>query len=95
MPVASFQYIVSSSLTHFLGVAGRQALDAHIMGQYLLIGFLFSFLSSSTFKGTEPLGLKMNISATVSGRPFSKPKLQNLLFPTQPLLCNFHGPHTH
>jgi len=58
IPDISFQYVMSSSLTPLL--TGRQVLDAHIMDQYLLIGLLFSHLSSSTFKEPEPLGLKMN-----------------------------------
>lgn len=71
MPDVSFQYVMSSSLTTLL--TGRQVLDARIMGQCLLIGLLFSHLSSSTFKGTEPLGLKMKFQELCQVGPAANP----------------------
>lgn len=40
-------------------------------------------------------GSKDEFPGAMSGRTCSKPKLQNVFFPAQPLLCNSHGTHTH
>lgn len=55
-------------------------------GLYLLIRLLLSHLSSSTFKGDEPLGWNNEFPGAVSGSRCRKSKLQNMFFPTQPLL---------
>lgn len=90
MPDISFQYAISCSLKSLL--SERQVLDATSWGQYLLIGLLFSGLSSFTFEGSETLDLKMTFTGAVSARFHSTPKLQNLLILTQLLLCNTHHP---